>query len=164
MGICMAEAPTAVYTKGDYFTVKKETNSKLDRYLNSEAFTVLPPELKEQTRAYYEDKFASESEEVEGWKSKEFQAKIADWLKSYAPPVTDMRAVLRFVTLELAKECDTFEEHEANRKAAGYTADAYLELVKVSDGKPPIVSKEVRQRYAEQKETNKAKSNLPTAR
>jgi len=158
----MAEAPKTVYTKADHFTVKAEENTELVNLLNSRFYKALKPAAQDVVRKDIEEQSAAPQEEVDGWKTPDFQKKVAGWLKTYAPPVTDMRATLRFVTLELAKGLDTYEEHEANRKAAGYTADAYLELVKTKTGEPSIVSKEVRTRYAEEKKKNKAKSNLPT--
>lgn len=159
----MADAPTTVYTKGDHFTVKEEKNTELSNMLNSKLYKALKPAAQDVVRKDLEEQSESPQEVVDGWKTTKFQQKVAGWLKSYAPPVTDMRAVLRFVTLELAKELTTYEEHETNRKTASYTVDAYLELVTPEEGKPSILSKEVRAKYAEEKKKNRRNSNLPNA-
>lgn len=156
--------PSTVYTKGEHFTIKAEENTELSNLLNSKFYKALKPASQDLVRKDLEEQSASPQEEVDGWKTPEFQQKISGWLKTYAPPVTDMRATLRFVTLKLAEELSTFDEHEANRKGAGYTLDAYLQLVSPGEGKPSLLSKVVRERYAEEKKKNKESSNLPTGK
>lgn len=154
-----SEEPTTVYLKGDHYTVKLPKNSKLEKFLKSEAFSVLPTELKESNREFYEKTFSVEVEEVADWLNAKFQSSVADWLKTNTPPVTEMRAVLRFVTLNRAKELSSYEEHEKNRKNAGYTIQTYLDLVKPGEGQKPILSSDVTKKYGEVMRANKAAAN-----